>query len=119
MPEGPSIVLLREAASPFRGHVVRGVSGNSRMALSPLQGRRVKAVRRGGTPFLLEFLHHTPRHQLPVVRRWRTSPSLSCLAYRSETVFPLIQQDFYQTQPNGYEKLLTDVYLGASHIPNN
>ena len=45
MPEGPSIVLLREAASHFKGNVVRAVSGNSRVDLSPLQGRRVKAVR--------------------------------------------------------------------------
>jgi endonuclease VIII len=29
MPEGPSIVILREAAARFRGKTVREVSGNS------------------------------------------------------------------------------------------
>ena len=36
MPECPSIVLLRVAVSHFKGHVVRDVSGNSRIDLSPL-----------------------------------------------------------------------------------
>jgi endonuclease-8 len=55
MPEGPSIVLLREAAAPFRGRTVRGVEGDSRLDLGRMQGRRIKSVRSWGKHFLIEF----------------------------------------------------------------
>ncbi|WP_425517487.1 hypothetical protein [Stenotrophomonas indicatrix] len=48
MPEGPSIVLLREAAARFKGKTVRGVSGNSMLDLACLERRRVRAVRSWG-----------------------------------------------------------------------
>ncbi|HEY0332714.1 MAG TPA: DNA-formamidopyrimidine glycosylase family protein [Stenotrophomonas sp.] len=55
MPEGPSIVILREAAAKFRGKTVREASGNSSLDLSRMQGRRVLAVRSWGKHFLLAF----------------------------------------------------------------
>ena len=33
MPEGPSLVILREDADKFVGHLVREVSGNSRLPI--------------------------------------------------------------------------------------
>jgi len=55
MPEGPSIVILREAAAKFAGRIVRTASGNSKLDLSRMQGRRVEAIRSWGKHFLLEF----------------------------------------------------------------
>ena len=45
MPEGPSIVILKEAAAKFRGKTVRGTSGNSKLDLSRMEGRRVVDLR--------------------------------------------------------------------------
>lgn len=55
MPEGPSLVILREAAGKFRGKTVRTVTGNSSLDLSRMQGRRVVSVRSWGKHFLVEF----------------------------------------------------------------
>jgi endonuclease VIII len=55
VPEGPSIVLLREASAKFRGRTVRSASGNSTLDLSRMAGRRVVSVRSWGKHFLLEF----------------------------------------------------------------
>jgi len=55
MPEGPSIVILREAAAKFRGKTVREVHGNSSLDLQRMQGRRVRALRSWGKHFLIEF----------------------------------------------------------------
>ncbi|HEY5804834.1 MAG TPA: DNA-formamidopyrimidine glycosylase family protein [Lysobacter sp.] len=55
MPEGPSIVILKEAASKFRGKTVRSSTGNSKLDLSRMQGRRVVAIRSWGKHFLIEF----------------------------------------------------------------
>ncbi len=71
MPEGPSIVLLREAAARFKGHTVRAVSGNTSVDLSVLRGRRVKAVRSWGKHFLLEFSRASLRIHLMMFGSWR------------------------------------------------
>jgi len=55
MPEGPSIVILREAAAKFRGKTVRRALGNSSLDLTRMEGRRVKALRSWGKHFLIEF----------------------------------------------------------------
>ncbi len=55
MPEGPSIVILREEAAHFRGQTVRRVGGNTILDIARMQGRRVVAVRSWGKHFLLEF----------------------------------------------------------------
>lgn len=55
MPEGPSIVILREQAAKFARRRVRAVAGNSSLDLSRMQGRTVRAVRSWGKHFLLDF----------------------------------------------------------------
>lgn len=58
MPEGPSIVILKEAAAGFVGRKVLRVSGNSKQDLQDLQrmhGRKVLALRGWGKHFLIEF----------------------------------------------------------------
>ena len=55
MPEGPSIVILREAAAKFRGKTVRRAAGNSSLDLTRMEGRRVLALRSWGKHFLVEF----------------------------------------------------------------
>ena len=55
MPEGPSIVILRDEAAKFRGKTVRRVSGNSKLELDRMLGRRVVSIRSWGKHFLMEF----------------------------------------------------------------
>src|SRR5690606_5943829 len=55
MPEGPSIVILREAAAGFVGRKVRAVHGNSREPIQRIAGRRLVAMHSWGKHFLLAF----------------------------------------------------------------
>lgn len=55
MPEGPSIVILREQAERFVGRRVLEVTGNSRLEIRRLHGRTVRAVRSWGKQFLMDF----------------------------------------------------------------
>jgi len=55
MPEGPSIVILKEAAKPFEGRTIERVEGNTRLDKDRLVGRRIVAVRSWGKHFLLEL----------------------------------------------------------------
>ncbi len=55
MPEGPSIVILKQAAAKFSGHTVRAVSGNSKQDLQRMDGQRVLALCSWGKHFLIAF----------------------------------------------------------------
>ena len=55
MPEGPSIVILREAAAKFAGRRVLCVSGNSKQDIDRLHNKALKAVRSWGKHFLIQF----------------------------------------------------------------
>ncbi len=54
MPEGPSIVILREEAARFKGKTIARAEGNTRTVdLASLAGQRVRAVRSFGKQFLI------------------------------------------------------------------
>jgi endonuclease-8 len=55
MPEGPSIVILREEVSGFAGQKILRAEGNSRIDKTRLVGLRVKAFRSWGKHFLIEL----------------------------------------------------------------
>ena len=49
MPEGPSIVILREQVAPFARRVVQQVQGNSKLDLQRMHRRRVTAFKAGAS----------------------------------------------------------------------
>src|SRR6476469_4306028 len=55
MPEGPSLVILRERAEPLVGLKVLEASGNSKQDLARITGSRLRAVRTWGKHFLMDF----------------------------------------------------------------
>ena len=55
MPEGPSIVILREQVAPFTDRKVQRVEGNSKLDLQRMRGQRVTAFQSWGKHFLIRF----------------------------------------------------------------
>jgi endonuclease-8 len=55
MPEGPSIVILREEANAFLGKTIARVEGNTTIDKERLVGRRIVALRSWGKHFLIEM----------------------------------------------------------------
>jgi endonuclease-8 len=56
MPEGPSIVILREQAEGFAGHTIRQASGNAKAVdFDSLVGQKVLALRSWGKHFLIQL----------------------------------------------------------------
>jgi len=51
MPEGPSIVILKEAVQQFSGHQVIAVSGNSKIDMDRIQGKTVTSFKSWGNIF--------------------------------------------------------------------
>ncbi|HRO41345.1 MAG TPA: hypothetical protein PL009_00830, partial [Flavipsychrobacter sp.] len=62
MPEGPSIVILKEAVQPFEGKKVTEVSGNVKtFDIAIIQGKKIIAFKSWGKHFLLGFRGFTVR----------------------------------------------------------
>lgn len=57
MPEGPSIVILREEVARFTGQVIRRARGNAKIDMGRLDGQRVQAFRSFGKQTLIELPH--------------------------------------------------------------
>jgi endonuclease-8 len=55
MPEGPSIVILKELAAPFKGKKVMAVSGNSKVQKEQARGKTIKDFKSWGKHFLICF----------------------------------------------------------------
>jgi endonuclease-8 len=71
MPEGPSIVILRDAAEVFVGRRVLSVSGNSSQNIVRLQGKVLREVRSWGKHFLLGFDGFAVRIHFGLFGSWR------------------------------------------------
>jgi endonuclease VIII len=55
MPEGPSIVILKEQAAPFKGKKVTAVSGNSKVEKERAAGKTIIDFKSWGKHFLICF----------------------------------------------------------------
>jgi len=56
MPEGPSLVILREESSRFAGKTIASAGGNTKaLDLSQLEGQKVVSLRTFGKQFLIEL----------------------------------------------------------------
>ena len=55
MPEGPSIVILRELTEDFNGKKILHVEGNSKIDMARLVGQKINAIHSWGKHFLIEL----------------------------------------------------------------
>lgn len=83
MPEGPSIVILKESVQQFAGRKVLSVSGNSKIDISRMDGQTVIAFKSWGKHFLICFEDFTIKVHLLMFGSYRinerkeTEPRLS------------------------------------------
>jgi endonuclease-8 len=88
MPEGPSIIILKELCSPFIRRKVITVSGNSKTEIECALGKRVKDFKSRGKHFRICFPDFTIKIHLMLFGSYRineereTKPRLS-LAFRN------------------------------------
>lgn len=71
MPEGPSIVILKEAVSKFKGKKVLAVTGNSKLDIGRMEGKKVLYFESWGKHFLICFNGFTLRIHLMLFGSYR------------------------------------------------
>jgi endonuclease-8 len=64
MPEGPSILILKELAYPFKGQKVKSATGNGKINMDLLPGQKIIDIKTWGKQFLICFKGFTIRIHL-------------------------------------------------------
>ena len=55
MPDGPSIVILREETQRFAGATVERIAGNTKEPVAAFEGEKITAIKSWGKHYLLLF----------------------------------------------------------------
>lgn len=110
MPEGPSIVILKELTEDFVGKKIQSVEGNSKIDLTRLPGSVIQSIRSWGKHYLIELpdvslrIHFLMFGSYRINERKESAPRLS-LRFADST-----ELNFYACSVKYIEGLLDEQY---------
>ena len=110
MPEGPSIVILREQAAKFAGREIHTVGGNSRLDIQRMAGLRLEEMRSWGKHFLLCFDGFALRVHFLLWGSYRIDERREGSAERLSLGFDNGELNFYSSSLKYIEGDIDDVY---------
>lgn len=110
MPEGPSIVILKEQAAPFLGQTIRRVQGNTTIEKERLLDQRVEALRSWGKHFLVELPDFSLRVHFMLFGSYRINEAKSWAVPRLSLVFDDGELNLYACSVRFIEEPLDLVY---------
>ena len=110
MPEGPSIVILREQAQPFTGRTIRRVSGNTTIEKERLLHQRIEALRSWGKHFLIEMPDFSLRVHFMLFGSYRINEDKPWAVPRLSLGFDTGEINFYACSVRFIEEPLDLVY---------
>jgi endonuclease-8 len=115
MPEGPSIVILKEEVQQFEGHQVISVSGNSKIGIERIQGETALSFKTWGKNFIICFRDFSIKIHLLMFGTYRinerkeTGPRLSLLFDNGELNFYTCSVKFLEGDINLHYDWTADV----------
>lgn len=116
MPEGPSLVILREQAGKFSGCTVREVGGNSRLGIARMDGERVECLRTWGKHFLMVFDGFALRVHFLLWGSYRIDERREGGKERLSLRFDNGELNFYSSSLKYIERDLDEVYDWAADV---
>jgi len=118
MPEGPSIVILKELVQPFKGKQVVAVDGNSKLDIQRIAGKTIINFKSWGKHFLICFDNFSVRIHFMLFGSYRineqkeTKPRLSLQFEEGEV-------NFYACSVQFIEEDVDDVYDFTGDVMND
>jgi endonuclease VIII len=115
MPEGPSIVILKEEVRQFEGHKIISVTGNSKIGIERIQGQTVLSFKTWGKNFIICFSDFSIKIHLLMFGTYRinerkeTQPRLSLLFDNGELNFYTCSVKFLEGDINSHYEWSADV----------
>ena len=117
MPEGPSIVILKEAVQEFKGKKIIGISGNTKVDFSKLVNQRILAFKSFGKNFFISFknasikIHFMLFGSYRINERKQAPPRLSLRFNNGEL-------NFYACSVKLMENDLDEIYDWSADVMN-
>lgn len=115
MPEGPSIIILKEALAPFRGKKVTEVSGNSSLDIARIKGKKVIDFKSWGKHFLICFEGFTVRIHFLLFGTYRINER-KAMTPRLQLQFKNGEVNFYTSSIRFIETPLDEVYDWSADV---
>lgn len=115
MPEGPSIVILKEAARPFVGEEIVEVSGNRKIDIQRIHGQTVREFISFGKQFLIRLDDFTIRIHLLLFGTYRINDRKESPA-RLSLIFSKGEMNFYGCSVNFIEVNLDQIYDWSTDV---
>lgn len=119
MPEGPSIVLLKEAVIQFTGKKIIEVSGNSKLDQSRLLNIKVIEFRSWGKHFLICFKKFTLRVHLMMFGSYRINERKPDKPIRLSLTFKNGEINLYTCSLKYLEDDINDHYDFSGDVMND
>jgi endonuclease-8 len=117
MPEGPSIVILKEEVQSFKGKKIIKVEGNSKLDIQRLSGKKIIDFKSWGKHFLICFNDFTVRIHFMLFGSYRINKRKESPP-RLRLVFKDGELNFYACSVRFIEENLDDVYNWKADVMN-
>lgn len=117
MPEGPSIVILKEEVEPFKGKKVIKVEGNSKLDIQRCSGKKIVDFKSWGKHFLICFNDFTVRIHFMLFGSYRINERKES-APRLRLIFKDGELNFYACSVKFIEEDLDEVYDWSADVMN-
>lgn len=117
MPEGPSIVILKEAVQSFTGKKIIAVEGNSKMDIQRLEGEKIMDFKSWGKHFLICLKTFSVRIHFMLFGTYRINERKESTA-RLSLQFKDGEINFYACSVQFIEEPLDEVYDWTEDVMN-
>lgn len=117
MPEGPSIVILKEAVQSFKGKKIIAVAGNSKLDIKMLEGKTIVDFKSWGKHFIICFKKISVRIHLMMFGSYRINETKEATP-RLSLSFKNGQLNFYACSVKIIEEDLDTLYDWSADVMN-
>lgn len=118
MPEGPSIIIVKEEVQSFIGKKILQVEGNSKLDIQRLSGKKIIGFKSWGKHFLICFKDFTVRIHFMLFGSYRINEQKEA-APRLRLIFKKGEINFYACSIKFIEENLDQVYDWTSDVMND
>ncbi|MEO6904800.1 MAG: DNA-formamidopyrimidine glycosylase family protein [Ginsengibacter sp.] len=115
MPEGPSIIILKEEVQSFIGKKIIEVSGNSKLDIQRISGQKIIDFKSWGKHFLICFKDFTVRIHLMLFGSYRINERKEAEP-RLRLMFKKGEINFYACSVKFIEEKLDEVYDWSTDV---
>ena len=115
MPEGPSIVILKEEVQPFIGKKIIKVEGNSKQDIQRLSGQEIIDFKSWGKHFLICFKDFTIKIHFMLFGSYKINEQKD-RAPRLRLIFDEGEMNFYACSVKFIDENLNEVYDWTSDV---